>query len=112
MPSPNTNILKKYINEYKEITEYYNTYAIKDMEEYIVECDDILALNDYNFNINDAIENIDKFCSELGLVLNTIRLINDEKYDSMLSDVKEIRFQYSCHISIMEPYINQWNNGY
>ncbi len=111
MPSPNTNILKKYINQYREITEFHNTYAIRDIDEYLQNCDDILALDGYNDSIVSELDNIDKFSSNLNLALDTLGLIDEDRYRSMLDEVNEIRDQYSDQISSMQPYIDQWNNG-
>lgn len=111
MPSPNTNILKKYINQYNDIIQFYSSYAIRDIDEYISNCNDILALNDYNDTLVFKQKEIEIFKSELNLVLNTIVLINEAKYREMLECINEIQNQYSYQISSMKPYIEQWQSG-
>ncbi|MCE5222550.1 MAG: hypothetical protein LLF98_15290 [Clostridium sp.] len=112
MPNPNTNKLKKYIKQYEEIEEYYDEENIEDMDGYLQECADIEGLESYYDNVSSEINKIDKFTSELNLVLDTIGLLKEEKYTTMLDKVKDIRSEYSDQISLMEPCIKESNCGY
>lgn len=112
MPSPNTNKLKKYIKQYDEIEEYFDEEAIEDIDEYLQGCADIESLESYYDDVSSEINKIDKFTSELNLVLDTIGLLKQEKYIKMLDKVKDIRSEYRDQISLMEPCIKESKGGY
>lgn len=106
MPSANINIFKKYIKWYDEIKDYYEKNTIKDIEKYLSECNDIIELTEYYDSISLEIINVEKFIYDIKIVIDAIRLIDNEKYVDMMDNINEIYEEYKTQLSLIKSYIS------
>lgn len=99
MPSGNTNIMKKYIHNYNELKEFFeSSYHVKSdpesIEYFISHCEGKYGLEEVIITHQKESKKCCNFIVDLELVLETNNLKNESKYRGFINLVEFYKHDY------------------